>query len=506
VRRSIAIQYWGSALTVAAVLNLFGCGGGSNTPLEPSPPPPPQQFAITRLSTDTFSNSDSQHATEVEPSIFASGSTIVTAFQVGRRFNGGASDIGFATSIDGGASWTNGWLPNLTTLVGGMYVAASDPVVAFDKSHGVWMIASLLVASGTDLVAVSRSADAMNWGNPIIVSSSNDADKQWITCDNTASSPFFGRCYLEWDDPSQPANGLIWMSTSIDGGLTWSAAVNTANLSTGIGGQPITQPNGTVVVPILSADGTAMLAFTSSDGGATWNTPVTIASVTDHVVAGNMRTIALSSASVDASGRVYVVWQDCRFRSGCSSNDIVLSTSPDGSNWTSPVGIPIDAVTSTVDHFIPAIAIDPATSEASARIALTYYFYPTAQCTATTCQLSAGFTSSPDGGNTWSAPTTLAGPMLLSWLPNTSSGVMVGDYVATAFSNGHAYTVFAVARANSSSSFDQAIYANANALLTSRQFLRTAMRAETAITHASDHGPRRFYDLDHEHPVQPRKK
>src|SRR5271165_573563 len=498
----------GLAHAVIVLLLTMGCGGGGQSTLtQPSQPTPPQQFALTRLSADTYTNSDSQHATDVEPGIVASGSTIVTAFQVGRRFDGGASNIGFAISTNGRTSWTNGFLPGLTVSAGGTYAAASDPSVAFDKAHGVWIIASLLITSGTDLVAVSRSADAMNWGNPIIVSATNDADKQWISCDNTSSSPFFGHCYLAWDDPSQPANGLIWMSTSTDGSLTWSAAVNTASLSTGIGGQPVAQPNGTVVVPILSQDGTAMLAFTSSDGGTTWNATVAIASVTDHVVAGNMRTIALPAAGIDASGRVYVVWQDCRFRTGCSSNDIVLSTSSDGSNWTAPVGVPIDPVTSTVDHFIPALAIDPASSGASARLALTYYFYPTAQCTALTCQLEVGFISSQDGGNTWTAPTTMAGPMSLSWLPNTSSGVMVGDYTVIAFSNGHAYGGFAVARANSGSTFDEAIYTNTNALLSAgNQSLRATMRADKAVTRNSDHGPRKFYDLDNQHPIQPRKR
>jgi BNR repeat-like domain len=513
VRRSCLAKV-AALLTVAAIalFSMLGCGGGtsSNMSPEPSPPPPPppQQFMLTRLSTDTFSNPDSQHATEVEPGIAASGSTIVSAFQVGRRFTGGASDIGFATSTNSGTSWTNGVLPGLTVAVGGTYLAASDPVVAFDKAHAVWIVASLLIASGADQVAVSRSADALNWRNPVLVSSTTDADKQWISCDNTSSSPFFGHCYMEWDDPSQPANGLIWMSTSTDGGLTWSAAVNTAGLSTGIGGQPVTLPNGTVVVPIENALGTQMLAFTSTDGGVTWNTPVTISAITDHIVAGNLRTSSLPAAAVDATGRVYVVWQDCRFRTACSSNDIVLSTSSDGSNWTAPVGIPIDAVTGTVDHFIPALAVDPATSAGSAHLALTYYYYPVALCTTATCQLEVGFVTSQDGGNTWTAPTTMTGSMSLSWLPSTTSGVMVGDYTAVAFSNSHAYAVFAVARANSGTTFDEATYANTNALLAAldQSIVRAAIKAEAAVIKHSVHGPRKFYDLDHEHPIQPRKK
>jgi hypothetical protein len=296
------------------------------------------------------------------------------------------------------------------------------------------------------------------------------------------------------------------MSTSTDGGLTWGAAVNTASLSTGIGGQPVTQPSGTVVVPIENAAGTQMLAFTSTDGGGTWNTPVTISTITDHAVAGHLRTSSLPSATVDATGRVYVAWQDCRFRAGCSSNDIVLSTSSDGSNWTAPVGIPIDAIDSGVDHFVPALAVDPTTSGASGRLELTYYYYPTAQCSAATCQLNVGFVSSQDGGNNWSAAATLAGPMSLSWLPNTLSGVMVGDYTAIAFSNGKAYAVFAVARANSGATFDEAVYTNSNALKIAARSLHTALNAESVVTRNPDHGPRKFYDLDHKHPIQPRKQ
>ncbi len=112
----------------------------------------------------------------------------------------------------------------------------------------------------------------------------------------------------------------------------------------------------------------------------------------------------------------------------------------------------------TVDHFIPGLGIDPPTSGITAHLGLTYYYYPQTNCTAATCALYVGFISSLDGGNTWSAPTPLAGPMALSWLPSTFSGQMVADYVATSFAGGKAYGVFAVAKAKSGATFDQAIY------------------------------------------------
>ncbi len=496
-----------SVLMVGLLLLLPGCGGGGSSSQPVNPPPPSPPAGLTQLSSDTFTNAQSQHATQVEPGIASFGSTLVTAFQVGRIFGGGSSDIGFATSTDAGATWSNGLLPGLTKFQGnGPYNAASDPTVAFDQSHNVWLIASLAISSGSDTVVVSRSGDAKTWGSPITVSSTHDADKQWIACDNNSASAYYGHCYLEWDDPSPPANGLIWMSTSTDGGQTWSAAVNTADAATGIGGQPVVGADGLAIVPIENADGTQMLAFTSSDGGTTWSRTVMISTITDHVVAGNLRTSSLPSATVDGAGRVYVAWQDCRFRTDCASNDIVMSTSSDGSNWSAPVAIPIDATSSTVDHFIPALTVDPATSGGSAHLALTYYFYPQTACTAASCQLEVGTVASSDGGNTWSAPTTLAGAMQLSWLPSTSSGAMVGDYAAAAFANGHAYGVFAVAQANTGSTFNEAIFATTNALPQTKQALHAVVPADAVVTHRSDHPPRKFFDLDHEHPIPQKKK
>ena len=104
---------------------------------------PAQGAALVQISSDPFTNATSAHATEVEPDTFSFGSTIVAAFQQGRFFNGGASGIGFATSADGGATWTHGALPGITVFVGGVYDRASDATVAYDARHNVWMISSL---------------------------------------------------------------------------------------------------------------------------------------------------------------------------------------------------------------------------------------------------------------------------------------------------------------------------------------------------------------------------
>ncbi len=175
------------------------------------------QVSLTQLSEDTFTDTPSQHATEVEPGTFSYGSTIVSAFQVARIFSGGGADIGFATSTDGGTTWSNGYLPGITIYEGGTNSAASDAEVAYDAMHSVWLISTLPIASnGNTSVAVSRSANGIDWDSPITVTGSGSADKNWIVCDNTATSPYYGHCYSEWDNTSE--GDLIKMSTSTDGG------------------------------------------------------------------------------------------------------------------------------------------------------------------------------------------------------------------------------------------------------------------------------------------------
>jgi hypothetical protein len=91
------------------------------------------------------------------------------------------------------------------------------------------------------------------------------------------------------------------MSTSTDGGLTWGTPKFPGG--SGLGGQPVVQPNGNVIVPYEG--GAGIRSFRSIDGGATWQTSV-VASVSEHNVAGNLRTSPLPSAEVDGQGKVYV--------------------------------------------------------------------------------------------------------------------------------------------------------------------------------------------------------
>ncbi len=434
------------------------------------------QPGVTQVSSDPYTTTNAptgEHATEVEPDTFAWGSTVVTAFQTGRVFNGGATDIGWATSTNGGVSWTHGFLPetSLEAMSPGAYYSVSDPSVAYDARHHVWLVSWLgahFSGGGIVDVLVSQSRDGgLTWEAPVVVAATGVFyDKNWTACDNTPSSPFYGNCYTEFDLVN--AGDLELMSTSSDGGTTWGPPTPTADNVRGLGGQPVVQPNGRVVVPFESFSfipgqgfRLEMRAFSSDDGGASWNASVLISQISSRSVAG-LRTSPLPSAETNRDGVVYVAWQDNRFEPNGGANDIVLSSSPDGDNWSDPVRIPIDPADASVDHFIPGLAVDRRSAGEHTLLALTYYFDRDPGCSGPTCEIQVGFVSSLDNGQTWSDPQVLSDPMQLGWLAPTTQGAMVGDYISTSFLAGQQRVVNAFAigfEPTSEGLFDEPMFA-----------------------------------------------
>jgi hypothetical protein len=414
---------------------------------------------LLQINTDPFTNTDSNHKTQVEPGSFSSGDTIVTAMQSGRYFDGGASDISYSTSLDDGRTWRTGTLPGVTVFATppGPYARASDPSVAYDARHNVWLISYLGIKSpNTADVVVSRSTDGgVTFEPPVVISSQGTdlLDKNWTTCDNSRSSRFFGNCYTEFDDNSQL--NLVQLSTSSNGGKTWGQPRTTPDGACVIGGQPLVQPNGTLVMPISDCFEATVLSIVSTDGGDTLSLPAFISQFIFFGAAGNLRSGGLVSADIDREGTVYVTWADCRaeFRCTAGVDDLMLSTSRDGTTWSVPMRIPIAALGSTLNPMLPGLGVDHSTARNSARLGLVYYFYPNQVignefCTVETCQLETGFISSTNGGQTWGTPQTLAGPMSLVWLPLTTQGFMVGDYMATSFVSGDQHDMAATSLAS----------------------------------------------------------
>jgi len=399
----------------------------------------------TPISDDPYTDGGSghQHKTQVEPDSFAFGNTIVGVSQSGRWYGGGgSSNIVFSTSQDSGRTWTTGGLPGTTINSGGQWPRISDPSIAFDSQDNVWLALGLGIDASGDghILLVNRSTDgALTWSNPVNAGESSGSfwDKTWIGCDNWPQSPHYGNCYIEFDDNG--AGNLVTMVTSTDGGLTWGS-LHTVGGASGLGGQPVALPNGTVVVP-YTANYSAVEVAVSTDGGNSWS---------DHFAASQisafdqgMRAEPMPTAEVDSTGRVYVAWSDCVFESGCNTNDIVMTTSTDGVSWTPVVRIPTDPLNSGVDHLVPGLAVDRNTGGSTAHLALTYYYFPNGSN-----ELSVGFSSSLDGGASWTAGQKIGGPMKIPWIANTNQGYMVGDYISTSFTdNGKAHPVFSLAKA-----------------------------------------------------------
>jgi hypothetical protein len=411
-----------------------------------------------RLSVDTSRDPGSQHETAVEPGSFSFGTTVVAAFQVGRFESGASSNIGWATSTDAGRTWRRGVLPSLTvdSAPPGPELSASDPTVAYDAMHKTWLIGTLTLERSSSHVLVARSPDGHAWSAPVTVATGPVLDKDWLVCDNGATSPHRGRCYAAYTDDELNETVVQW---SDDGGLTWSAPV--AATSTLVGTQPVLLADGTLVVVAgdyvgETATSGAIDSVVSHDGGATY-TRVTIADFASHS-AGALREASLPSVVVDAAGTIDAVWADCRFRVACSRNDLVLSSSTDGLAWTAPKRIPLAPVSSSEEDFIPGLAADPSHA---GHLALVYAYYVPGSCARGTCLLGTGFVQSANGGATWTAPQRLdALPVRLNWLARASGGRMVGDYYATSYAGKRVVPVFTLAiPPTASGRFREAIFA-----------------------------------------------
>lgn len=433
-----------------------------------STPPTPLIPHPLQISSDPYTNSTSQHKTQVEPASYAYGSTIVAAFQADRFSDHGSSNIGWATSSDGGTTWQHGFLPATTVFVSGPYGRITDPTVAYDAAHQTWIIASIAFLNTPDIIAaavlVSLSTNGgTTWSNPITVAdvgSIGGLDKDWLACDHTPTSRFYGHCYLEWDNYNR--NDLIQMSTSNDGGKTWGSARTTVDQASGFSGYPLIQPDGTVIVPISNASQTAIKVFTSPNGGASWSQPRTITVFSSRAQGNPFRNSILLTAGIDRTGTVYLIWLDCRFEPNCKTNDPVIMTSSDGSKWSAILRIPITPIGTGVNYSVLGLGIDQDTAGPSTHLGLAFYYYA-ANCS-NNCTLSAGFVSSPNSGATWSTKLQLATPFPTDWAAAGNNAV--GDYITVSFSGGRAFPIFAVAAPPSGSHLNEAMYTMVGGLAT----------------------------------------
>ena len=331
-------------------------------------------------------------------------------------------------------------LPSLTSASTppGEAPRASDPVAAYDAAHGTWLISTLVLGSGFSALGISRSADGLSWGAPVsaarLASNRLAYDKQWVACDNTSTSRFYGTCYLAYTDIATPR---IALQASRDGGVTWGAPLTAtaAFAADAVGALPLVHPDGALTIVFQAGGG--IFGVHSIDGGATFTAAAGISPLSSASTP-LLRAPPLPNATVDASGRLFVAWADCAFRKGCDGNTIVLTSSTDGTTWSPVKRVP----GAGFDSFVPAIAADPTTP---GRMSIVTYVRNSTNCTASTCSVGVSVTRSRDGGATWTKAQRIDGVSpRYSWLAN-AGGQFLGDYIGATYVGGRFVPVFALA-------------------------------------------------------------
>ena len=410
-----SVEYDGATDTVAAVT-----GSTSSTPTS----------AIgsrrlrargRRLSRDPYTTPDAQHETQVEPDSFTVGSTTVTTFQVGRRFDGAATNIGYAVTPRQRAHVGERPAPRAHDREPSRRRERAGQRPGRGVRRGAPRLAHLHARARRARRRAWRSiarTDGATWSNALvaaeeIVPQGIAFDKNWIACDNTPTSPYYGRCYLTYTHASDEDMLAVTTRTTAGSAGRPPTSIGARRLSAC---SPSSSPAGELVVVYLWERGRFAIASSrSADGGLTFDPPVRIAEVDGSCAIRGFRAFPLPSADVDSAGRVWATWHDCE-APGASRNAAFVSTSADGVSWSAPT-----SVTAGRNAVLPAIGIDSGDGTRGDRVP------PRSRAAGVDVELVESRAEVTGFG----PPRRLsARSMRLAWMPNTTSGRMLADYIS----------------------------------------------------------------------------
>src|SRR5947208_633116 len=295
------------------------------------PPKPGIPAGVVRVSQDVLApdgGSAAQPETETEPFLALDPENpkhLLAVYQEDRFEDGGCRDLISAVSFDGGATWQETLLPNLTEADGGPYERISDPWVALG-SGGRAYFASIALdeTSPRNGVYLSASDDGgLTWGDAVAVHTGDAQtfdDKEAVVVDTRDDSPYQGRVYVGWDSITASSQPQL-ITYSDDGGRSFHSPVALTNQGANLGIIPLVGPGGIVHAVWLnysfSVEGTVfatLQASHSTDGGQTWSAPVIVSEVRALGVSGSRTAAGIPMAAIDGrTGTVYAVWQDVRF-------------------------------------------------------------------------------------------------------------------------------------------------------------------------------------------------
>ena len=246
----------------------------------------------------------SNFTTESETSVARRGSLVVVGYNTSRQAGlVGAGAItslsGYAYSTDGGLSFVDGgFVP-----ASGTFVLQGDPALGFDSAGNLYY-GSLMedISSNCSYIGISKSisiSPSVAFGEPVAIPGPGSCsrffeDKEFLAIDTTGGH-FDGRVYVAWsefppeDQPGKP-QALFAASTSTSPlvfGPTIALAPSASSFQHGT--FPIVGVDGTVYVAwssltsISTAASATINLVKSTNGGSTFGNLVTIASFTSTV-------------------------------------------------------------------------------------------------------------------------------------------------------------------------------------------------------------------------------
>lgn len=240
------------------------------------------------------------------------------------------------SSTDGGATWQTATThpPPARKLAS----CASDPGVAIDargRQYYSFVRAAPCREGGMQHVyVVTRGGPGDVWSKPVRVSPARGAlfdDKPAIAVNNSRVSRFRGRVYVAWTRVARNAVFSIVLSSSDDGGRTWSRPVKVNETGRELTYASVAAArNGAVFVAWDDVGEFALRVARSTDGGAHFGRERKVASFvavtiphcgSGIVIPAQPRTcvnanpiVAVDSSGGRYSGRVYVTYARTEFR------------------------------------------------------------------------------------------------------------------------------------------------------------------------------------------------
>ena len=441
-------------------------------------PAAPKLTRDVRAGIDTLTpNPPEQSDTTVEPSIAVNPSdpkNAVACYQVGRVDGGGDQTNGCATTFNGGKTWTQTYLPGLTPDTGGPFDRASDAAVAFGPNDVVYAN-SLVFDDGSESGDTNRSGVVVNvstdggrtWGPPLTVIDDMIGglnDKNWITVDDSdAPGHHLGRVYVTWDRIAP-----VLASYSDDQGKTWNGPF-VIDPGQGIGTIPVVMPSGDLAVvyaatspagggePGIATDNPKepsvsiekLVVSVATGAGAlptgaplVFGPPLSASDVQTNTVMQQRAGEGLPSAGVDPkSGRLFVGWEDGRFRSDGANDAVVVWSGDEGMTWSPVTRVNPGPTGDHVDRWCTSIAVG-----ADGTVHVMYRQRHEVSTAGDFWDVDTYVQESTDGGATFTAPLRVNRVRTdIRFGAVSRGGTFLGDYDQLAVGGGLTYVVRAEA-------------------------------------------------------------